>query len=212
MIIMKFTRFLTLSMGVVFLLASCNQRSVSNGNNNGGYNGGYTPSQTSTSVAAKSSKQSVIDWFKANGSYSDGSYTISSSTTVSGYPCYDFLYYEPGSDKFGAYTDLVTVSSSSGKVDNFSMVTFSWGSFTSGSFAGMTTYALSTGKQYQNTFRFTPTFSAYPTFEIKSYYEVEIQTSSSASNDASACALCLQRAINNLIKTLPSIGMTENLW
>lgn len=202
-----------LFLSTMLLLASCGSQPSNNNNysqpinndppqpsNNGGGN----------SQPAKSDKQIFIDYLQTYGTYSSGAYSISAMSTIDGADVLDYIEYDPAEDKFS--TDvMIKIYSSYGTVTNFAMASFSWGSFTKGLFGGITTYETSS-QTLKNSFRFGLNFSSYPNFEVATYESLSTGYAKSVSDDAQMDAACLTRAINNLINSMPSMGVNAPLW
>lgn len=216
-------------LAVLFLQAGLLLTACGGGSNNQGSYSEYTPTSTSQSTSVwtpwtpstqttartssskqTSDKEKVINYLKAYGTYSVDSYGIGVPSTFGSWSVYDTISYRESDDKFTTSV-LMEYASAEGTIENFGMATFKWGSFTSGSFLGSTTYTLSRSR-YMNAFSFVVEFGACPSFQVKSYRTLQTDYSSSVSEDASACADCVGRAINNLIKSIKSMGATSNLW
>ena len=213
-------KLLILMLQAGLLLTACGGSSGSGG----GGNYSYTPANTTKantttqpvntsktqSTPTKSEKQSVIDYLKDNGKYSGGSYGIIKISTVNSWYVTDYISYSLSDDNFTSSVMMQYISGSD-SIENFGMVSFKWGSFKAGNFLAQTTYTIS-GKSYTNAFKFTVSFSSYPSFQITKYTVLQTGLSSSTSDDAEVCASCVGRAINNFVKSVKSMGATSNLW
>lgn len=171
----------------------------------------YQPPAQSSSADAYREKLAVINYLKIHGTQSGTRYGIVGSAPYgSGFTVTDVIMYDSSDDTFMSAVSL-DYSDSSGSVSNFAGFSFTWGNLRYADFLGSTTYKVSS-TSLTNYFSFNVAFSSYPSFQVTGYRTVSAGYPKAASNDASVDGDCLIRAINNVVKTFPSMGCGSNLW
>ena len=191
---MKIAKFIL--MVSALLLSSCG--TTTNGNQGGG------------TLKEADEEATVINYLKKNGVYQSGEYHISVPSKIADWDVLDSIAYNTNRREFSAITSM-TYSKTVGAVMNLGVISFKWGYFTDGVKVGGTTYTVGTSV-YQNSFSFDVSFGKYPSFQITTYRKMSVQMESSVSDDAVMCASCLERAMNTMIKSAPSMGAWNNLW
>lgn len=227
---MKNKLFLFLSFGA--LLCSCGSSQQASYAYSSTYNPPYTPPSTTSSssrpaTTSSSSSSSAYspttptakdvaalrDYLSSHGVWIDGSYAISNTTVLDDETTvFDAIYYHINTQQFSTLTNLTVTVAGVGEVRNLGGVTFDLTSFSSATVVGSTKYVVTSGSTRTNSFVLYPVYNAYPSFNITRYMSSKTENSKTVSTDAELCANCATRAINNLIKSLPSMGVYAKLW